>query len=147
MLNWFRNHGNLIYGLGALSLVMFLVSPMVVTFVITRIPANYFALPHRPHAHLSKRPLTVVRFIFLILKNTFGILFIIAGLAMLVLPGQGLLTIVLGISLLNFPGKYRTERWLITRGPTLRLVNRLRHHYNRKPLILSPEHPSSSLNQ
>ena len=35
----------------------------------------------------------------------------------IVLPGRGLLSIVVGIVLLNFPGKFRLERWLVSRRP------------------------------
>jgi hypothetical protein len=55
---------------------------------------------------------------------------------MLVLPGQGLLTIILGITLMNFPGKYRLERWLVSRGSTLKLINYLRRRRGKPALVL-----------
>jgi hypothetical protein len=68
------------------------------------------------------------------LKATLGVTFIIAGLAMLVLPGQGILTILVGMMLLNFPGKYQIERWLVTRRPVARSINWLRRRANKGPL-------------
>jgi len=59
---------------------------------------------------------------------------LVAGIAMLVLPGQGVLTIVIGIMLLDFPGKYRFERSLAARRPVLRSINWLRRRANR-PLL------------
>ena len=77
----------------------------------------------------------VIRWLLLTLKNLAGVVFVLLGIAMLVLPGQGLLTILIGIIFLNFPGKYRFERWLIQRGPVHRTVDWLRRRAGRKPLV------------
>jgi len=58
-----------------------------------------------------------------------------AGIVMLVLPGQGILTIVIGLMLSNFPGKYRLERWLVMRPRVLRTINWLRQRSKRNPLL------------
>ncbi len=137
MQDWFQDHQTVIYWVGASSLVTMLLFPIIITLVIVRIPEDYFATPRRPHRRIATRRLTTLRVLMLILKNTLGGIFLIAGIAMLVLPGQGILTILLGLSLMNFPGKFRLERWLVTRGATLRLINRLRRRYNRPPLVLN----------
>jgi hypothetical protein len=139
MLAWFENHEAVIYWIGALSFIMVLVFPFVAAWLIVHIPADYFSHKRRHHARMVPQPLTILRFLFLALKNIVGCLLVVAGIAMLVLPGQGILTMILGISLMNFPGKFRLERWLISHGPTLRLANKLRRHYNRKPFVLSKE--------
>ena len=72
----------------------------------------------------------------LVAKNAVGILLVVMGIAMLVLPGQGLLSLVLGIMLLNFPGKFRLQRWLVSRRPVLRSINWLRRRANREPLFV-----------
>jgi hypothetical protein len=72
----------------------------------------------------------------LIGRNALGYVFIVVGIVMLVIPGQGVLTIVIGIMLLNFPGKYRLERWLVVRRPVLRSINWLRRRSKRNPLVL-----------
>jgi hypothetical protein len=77
----------------------------------------------------------VVRCALLMGKNLLGYLLIAAGIAMLVLPGQGVLTILLGFILVDLPGKYRFERWLVTRPLVLRSINRLRRRAGRDPLI------------
>ena len=61
---------------------------------------------------------------------------LVAGIAMLVLPGQGVLTIVIGIMLLDFPGKYRFERRLVAYGPVLKAINGIRRAARRQPLIV-----------
>jgi hypothetical protein len=142
MLAWFQRHQMLIYILGALSVGMLLILPVAIAAILVLLPPDYFAESHRPRHARRKRPLTILRCIIFILKNLLGAILLLAGIAMLVLPGQGVLTITLGISLMNFPGKFRAERWLITRGPTLRITNKLRLRFHRAPLILS--HPSDA---
>ena len=63
-----------------------------------------------------------------------GAIFIVAGIAMIFLPGQGAITILIGITLTDFPGKYRLERWLVTRRPILRSINWLRERRGHPPL-------------
>lgn len=142
MLSWLQNHETLIYSIGALSLIMLLILPIAIVTILILLPEDYFSENRRPPHTDTKQPLSLLRGCFLILKNLLGCTFLIAGIAMLVLPGQGLLTMSLGISMMNFPGKFRLERWLITRGPTLRITNRLRLHLHRKPLIL--RHPADA---
>ena len=74
------------------------------------------------------------------LKNVFGALFVLTGLIMLVAPGQGLLTILIGMTMMNYPGKYRAERWIITRKPIWSTVAWLRNKAHASPL----EHPAGT---
>ena len=76
----------------------------------------------------------VMRWSLLVGKNLLGWVVILLGIAMLVLPGQGILTIVIGMILINFPGKYRLERWIITRDSVLRAINAIRKRSGRAPL-------------
>ena len=69
-------------------------------------------------------------------KNVLGAIFVVAGLIMLVLPGQGIFTILIGIMLLDFPGKYRLERWIVARRPVLQSINWLRQRAGRAALVL-----------
>ena len=78
------------------------------------------------------------RYPYWIFKNLFGALFIIAGIAMLVLPGQGILTIVLGLALVNFPGKRRVIRRIFGQPRIFKAVNRLRARAGKPPLEKPP---------
>ena len=55
---------------------------------------------------------------------------------MLVLPGQGLLTILLGVTLLDFPGKFRMQKWVISRKGVLDSINWIRAKAHKRPLEL-----------
>ena len=111
----------------------FLLTLVAVPWFVVRLPSDYFAGEERPRLGRIDHPL--LRVLLLIGKNLLGTLFILMGLAMLVLPGQGLLTMVVGFLLLDFPGKYCAERWLVRRAPVLRSVNWLRGKFRRDPLV------------
>ncbi len=136
MLDWIQDNEALFYSIGTLTVVSLLVLPILMTVVLVRLPVTYFANEHRSPAQPPTRPRSLLRLLGLAGKNLLGAVFLAAGFAMLVLPGQGILTMLLGLSLMNFPGKYRLERWLIRHGATLRVVNALRHRFGAPPLVL-----------
>jgi hypothetical protein len=74
---------------------------------------------------------------FVISKNAIGIVFVVLGVVMLVLPGQGLLTIVVGLMLLDFPGKYEVELWVVRRPSILRAINWIRSRAHKPPLEIN----------
>lgn len=119
-----------------LGVLMALVSMIAIPWLIIDMPEDYFVAPadrHHPHRGLMAWTVWTVR-------NTLALLLILAGIAMLVLPGQGLLTILIGIMSSNFPGKYRLERALIRQDAIFHAVNWIRER-GHKPPILHPEEP------
>lgn len=129
---WFAFGG----AVGAVVVVLILVT---VPVVMIRLPADYFTGTRRmPASWRRLHPLATGLAIGL--KNLAGVLFVMLGLVMLVTPGQGLLTILFGLMLCNYPGKYRSERWLITRPSIWRTVNWLRCRAGRPGLI----HPTAT---
>jgi hypothetical protein len=119
--------------LAAISTLTFAGSLVVIPLVAARIPADYFCADRRGQTPWRRRR-PVLRLCVLILKNLLGLVLFLAGVLMLFLPGQGLLTIFLGIMLMDFPGKYRLERYIISRGPVLRGINWLRQRSGVAPL-------------
>ena len=65
-----------------------------------------------------------------------GITFILAGIAMLVLPGQGILTIFLGLTLISFPRKRMLIKRIVGHRRVLLGINKLRRRFNKPPLLL-----------
>ncbi len=121
--------------LAAVSALMFVGSLLVIPLVAARIPADYFCAHRRGRTGWrTRRP--VLRLCVLVLKNILGLALFLAGVLMLFLPGQGLLAIFLGIMLMDFPGKYRLERYIISRGPVLRGINWLRTRSRVAPLVV-----------
>ncbi len=136
-------HHTLLLWLAGSSVFTFVGTLILVPILIIRLPVDYFAHGKRhraPWAH--HHPL--IRAVLLTGKNILGILFLMAGLFMIFLPGQGLLTMVMGIVLLDLPGKYRMERWLIARRPILQSINWLRLRAGRPVLIVGKKERTNS---
>lgn len=114
------------------STLIFVGSLIAIPWVVVRLPADYF--DHRRRQAARPQPDARLAYhVYLVLKNCAGMVFLIAGIGMLVLPGQGLLTILIGLSLINFPGKYRLERYLVSRPFILRSLNWLRRRAGVPP--------------
>jgi len=114
---------------------MFGLALIAVPLLVLRIPADYFAHPGRDGAKYPRRHLWF-RWIWLIAKNLVGLACLFFGALMLVLPGQGILTILIGIMLLDFPGKFRLQRWAVSRRGVLDSINWVRRRAGRDPLVL-----------
>lgn len=133
MLDWMARHQAVVWAFVAASGAVFLVSLVAAPAIVARLPADYFAHDARPPSRWAgERPL--VRLVLLIGKNILGGVFVLAGILMLVLPGQGLLTMLIGFVMLDFPGKYRFEKWLIRRRYVLRPINWLRRRAGREAM-------------
>jgi len=135
MMQWIQGNEAVLWWLAASSAFTFVASLAVVPWLVVRIPRDYFA-PDSAHRMPWADRHPVVRLVFVIGKNVFGLLFVAAGLLMLVLPGQGILTIVVGIVLLDFPGKQRILRRVVMQPPVLESINWLRRRSGRGPLIV-----------
>lgn len=118
----------------AISLLTFIGSLLLVPILVIRIPADYFSHNRRQPLE-SNHPL--IRISIRVLKNLFGFFLVIAGLIMLVTPGQGLLTLLAGMVIMNYPGKFRLERWLVTRFHLLPAMNWIRQRYQLPPIEIS----------
>ncbi len=125
MLDWFYSNETLAWWLLAFSVFSFLATLVTVPVILILLPEDYFCFPQRHRIHWKNRN-RFLRLILLIVKNLLGIIFILLGILMLVLPGQGLLTMVIGLVLLDFPGKYNVERWAVNRPSVLRAINWIR---------------------
>jgi hypothetical protein len=123
-----------------LSLGMLVVGALVAPVVIARMPADYFV---RADEGRTEPPLGLGRLALRWLKNLFGLLLFVIGVAMLVLPGQGLLTMLIGLSLISFPGKRRLERRILRIATVERVVQLIRRRAGRPPLRLEPPEQSA----
>jgi hypothetical protein len=118
--------------LGVASVFMLVISAVLIPYLIVRLPADFYAEENHRRRLFESRPL--VRMVFLAVKNALGGVLLIAGIAMLVLPGQGILTILAALALLNFPGKRALEMRILHRPAILRTINWLRLRAGRDPL-------------
>ncbi len=133
MIDWIRAHDAVMWWLALGSAMTFVGTLIIVPILVIRIPADYFLATRRRVSHW-RRLHPVPGIALLVLKNVCGIVFIVAGVAMLILPGQGFLTILIGVMLVNFPGKYRLERRFIHFRPVARSINWMRSKAGQPPL-------------
>ncbi|MDO6459221.1 PGPGW domain-containing protein [Granulosicoccaceae sp. 1_MG-2023] len=115
------------------SVVFFIGSLLAIPWLVARLPQNYFTDTNR---HKHRAPRSLGESLLILGKNTIGALLVLAGIAMLVLPGQGLLCILIGLSLTNFPGKFKLERRLIRTPAIYRALNWIRDRRGQPPLAL-----------
>ncbi len=116
-----------------LSLITFFGSLVVLVIVIIRMPADYFVRDSSsPDSWRIRHPLLVLT--ALIAKNLLGLFLAVAGVIMIVTPGQGVLAILVGISLMDIPGKKAWERRIVIRRPVHRALNSIRRRAGRPPL-------------
>ena len=113
------------FGLGIFSVFAVLSSIVLVPRFLATLPPDYLR---------ADRQIQASSVLARVLRNVLGVLLVLLGLAMLVLPGQGLLTLLVGLLLVDFPGKHQLVRSILSRPKVLSLVNKLRAHRNAAPL-------------
>ena len=137
LIRWAGEHPVLLTWLWTLSLVTFFGTIIAIPMMVVRMPQDYF-LYDRSDLREYRKQHPVFRLFSVILKNLLGVLFIVAGIIMLFIPGQGVLTILIGMTLVSFPRKRALEIRLVRRPSVLRAVNWIRHRSGKDPIILPP---------
>jgi hypothetical protein len=118
-------------GLIVFSVIAFVGTLIAIPAILIRLPPDYFKNHHHKPWFANQHP--VLRTLGLLTKNIMGIIFLLAGIAMLFLPGQGLLTMLLGVLFIDFPGKHRLEQKLIQHPQILKAINAFREKSGKPP--------------
>ena len=79
---------DVLIGLTVASVVGFIGTLIAIPMILVRLPADYFDTRTTRHWMKDHHPL--LRLLGLVAKNVVGIVLLLAGFAMLFLPGQGL---------------------------------------------------------
>lgn len=124
----------------AFAVTSAVLSILVIGYILTRLPPDYFV---NPECRRPVRRHPVLHVLFVIVRNLIGYSLIVLGVLLSLpgVPGQGVLTILMGVMLVDFPGKHRAERWLLTRRGVLSSVNKLRARLGKPPLLSEVECP------
>jgi hypothetical protein len=107
-------------------------------FISKKVSANetnkshQLTLNHQIMHHTINR---TVAHLIKIAEITLGIILIVCGLAMLVLPGQGIITLLIGLSLVPFPVKEKLERNLLAQKSVQSTLNWIRVKADKEPFI------------
>ena len=136
-MSWIHANETALWWLATGSGLAFVATLLLVPVILIRLPSDYFSHRRRRDTHAAERH-PLIRLLFALVKNALGVVFIAAGIAMLVLPGQGVLTIVVGLMLLDFPGKYHAEQWAVGHRSVLRTINWIRRRAHKPPMTVEP---------
>ena len=135
IISWSSMNSNLLFLLGSLSIFILIISVFMMVLIISFLPEDYFKSENRnliSSVQNSRYPL--LKLLVLITKNFFGILLLLSGILMLVLPGQGILTIITGLVFMDYPGKYAFERKLLKQKGVINSINWIRSRQSKPPL-------------
>ena len=125
--------------LAGVSLATFLLSLLLIPLVVAKLPRDCFL---RLQVHHRRRRQGIGFLVLLLLRNFLGMMLLLAGIAMLFLPGQGLLTMILGLLLLSFPGKDRLILWLTASPSSRRSLDWLRSKSGKEPFLWPYNEPA-----
>ena len=135
ILDWIAAHPGMTGVMVIASLGLAVVYGALIFLAIGRMSSDYFVRDKDSMGSLCQRH-PALGWIGFLIKNSLGMILVLMGLAMLVLPGQGVLTLLIGISLLDFPGKRNLERKIV-RTPTVhRAMDAIRRRTGQPPLVL-----------
>ena len=132
--SYFLQNNQIFLYISGLSTIFFLLSLLGLSWLISIIPHNYFVDKKRVSFIKMKNPLMWL--LIIIIKNLIGLILIICGILMLILPGQGVLTIITGLIFLDYPGKFRFERSLVRNKLILNSMNWIRRKLDKPDLII-----------
>ena len=127
----FGSRSDLIILLGSISLVTFAGTLILLPILLIRIPEDYFLNSYIPPQKSRKS-----RLIFHIIKNLLGVIFLLMGIIMLFIPGQGLLTMMAGLWLMDLPGKRKLEIQMIRRRSIHSTIDLIRRKAGKASLKL-----------
>lgn len=120
MLEWLQQHPALLVSIG-FSIVLCIAGVLAAPGVVARLPKNFFARNQKPSLGL----------------NILGWVLIVAGVAMLIMPGPGAVVLLTGIVFANFPGKRRLLKWFLSIERVFDGMNRIRKKRG-KPALERP---------
>jgi hypothetical protein len=135
IISWSSMNSDLLFLLGSLSIFILIISVFMMVLIISFLPENYFKSENRnliSSVQNSRYPL--LKLLVLITKNFFGVLLLLSGILMLVLPGQGILTIITGLVFMDYPGKYKFERKLLRQKGVINSINWIRSRLSKPSL-------------
>lgn len=133
MISFIHDHESLLLWSATGSFIVLITSILLIPWIVTKIPSDYFTHPKRQKYLCCHQP-KIVRYLFIFFKNILGVILVLGGVILLFLPGQGILTIFLGLIIMDFPYKYKVETWIIKRPFVLKSINRLRKKVKQRPL-------------
>jgi hypothetical protein len=124
LIDWLQ-HPAFQIALGCFSLVALLATLVMVPRFVVTLPVDFLQYSVRPPV---RHPLVKL------LRNVLGVLLILLGVLMLILPGPGLMVLLVGLLFLDFPRKRIVILRLMSQPGVLTLINKLRQKRGHPPI-------------
>ncbi|WP_176761132.1 PGPGW domain-containing protein [Desulforhopalus singaporensis] len=118
--------------LALVSAATFVLSLLLIPWMVARLPSTYFLDFSKSRRPKAGNGLFLMLFV---LKNLVGIVLLVAGIAMLFLPGQGILTILIALTVLSFPGKQRLIGAIIGSDKVQKSMDWIRKKKGKTPFL------------
>lgn len=117
-----------------ISVAVFGACVLAAPLILRKMPADYFNHDTKPRSLFGDSEENAKGVSpWKIMLNVAGWVMVVAGLAMLVLPGPGLVMSFIGLLLVDFPGKYTFEKWLVRRAKIMGVLNWIRKEAGAGP--------------
>jgi len=124
-LDWLSEYRDVLAWVALGSVGFLVISLAALPWLLGLLPADWFS-SEQPQGLSWQSHHPLVAIMVRIGRNLAGAVLLLAGVAMLVLPGQGILTILAAFVLLDLPGKRRFEIFLVRKPRILAALNWLR---------------------
>ena len=126
LMSFAHAHRSAMMWVSGASAAMFVGSLLLVPWLIGRAPADFFT-----REAVARRGFGAI--LLKILRNLIGWVLLIAGVAMLVLPGQGLLMMLIALSLVDLPAKRALVRRIVQHPPVWKALSYFRERAHQPP--------------
>lgn len=136
IITWIKTHKLFVIGTTIFSLFLLAFSIFMIPVLILNMPKDYFKKSKKQVRPSFLHP--TVYIVFLVLKNILGVILILLGIVMLVLPGQGIITLLIGLMIIDFPGERKLLVFILKKTNAIKALNWLRQK-NHKPPFELPE--------
>src|SRR3569623_184057 len=136
LFEWMARHETALWWAATLSIVACAAGLIIAPWWAIRMPADFYLRPESSQKAakdaVSPRPFKL--WALIMVRNLIGRLFILAGLSMLLLPGQGILAILAGVLVIEFRAKHRVARAILLRPTVLHSLNWMRRKAGKPAL-------------
>jgi len=131
---WIKAHKLFVIGITIFSLILLAFSVFMIPVFIVNLPRDYFKKPKKQSRPSFLNP--TVYIVLLVFKNILGVVLMLLGLIMLVLPGQGIITMLIGLMIIDFPGERKLLIYILRKTNAVKVMNWLREKNNKPPFEL-----------
>ena len=131
LLDWIESNQLLLGTIAGFSTLLLLLTILATPWLVAMLSSGYFM---SQESRVQKR--SIANLLLTCLRSLTGLMLVLIGIVMLVIPGPGLVTMLVGLSLAEFPGKRRLLKYIATRPSVFKSLNWMRKRHGKEPFEL-----------